>query len=163
MGTHSCIAKPEGDGWRGRYVHWDGYPTGVGVTLVTALTEAFKGDLDAMTAKLIDNEPVGWSIIAGADLSQPGCWVDSGDRPNNAPASYSARGETGDTWITSQDEAFPGVEWVYVLTPSGVMVWEGDGGAFGMGGGNFRDPVMVPWGDVVGMAKVEQDTDVRNA
>lgn len=27
MATRSIIAEPYGDGWRGRYCHWDGYPS----------------------------------------------------------------------------------------------------------------------------------------
>jgi hypothetical protein len=34
MGTRSMILKPHGDAWVGRYVHWDGYPTGVGQELM---------------------------------------------------------------------------------------------------------------------------------
>lgn len=30
MSTRSAIARPAGDGWEGRYHHFDGYPSGVG-------------------------------------------------------------------------------------------------------------------------------------
>lgn len=33
MGTRSVIAKPHGDGFMGKYCHWDGYPSGVGAAL----------------------------------------------------------------------------------------------------------------------------------
>jgi hypothetical protein len=72
------------------------------------------------------------------------------------PQSYSARGETGDTWITSEDVEVSGAEWCYVITPAGLLVLEGDMGAFGMGGGNWRNPEIVRWGDVVAMRAIEE-------
>ena len=33
MGTRSIVGVPHGDGVRGRYCHWDGYPSGVGAAL----------------------------------------------------------------------------------------------------------------------------------
>ena len=34
MGTRSIIAKRDGDAVRAIYCHWDGYPSGVGATLL---------------------------------------------------------------------------------------------------------------------------------
>lgn len=201
MGTRGCIAKPEGDGWAGRYHHWDSYPEGLGRTLQRVHAE-LDGNLDEMIALLIDGEPVGWSTIVGKDMSLPKGWHDSSDRDalcvecgkamwrhyaqyypettstrcpwvNGArrkgllkrdeivqlghsfeappeplnPQSYSSRGEEGDQWIRSTDEDVSGAEWCYVLTPAGIMVLEGDFGAFGMGGGNWHGAVLVPWDD----------------
>ena len=79
------------------------------------------------------------------------------------PQSYTARGEKpsdpeGD-YVRSTDDAVMGAEWVYVLCKGGIRVWEGDMGAFGCGGGNFRDPVMVPWGDLPAMLAIEGAED----
>lgn len=79
MSTRAVIAKPDGDGFRGRYHHFDGYPSGLGVALVGTLAEQFGGDLEAMVTRLIDEEHVGWSNIIGHDLSMPSCWHDSSD------------------------------------------------------------------------------------
>ena len=34
MGTRSVIAVKTDTGWKGRYCHWDGYPSGVGANLL---------------------------------------------------------------------------------------------------------------------------------
>lgn len=77
MGTRSIVAEPHGDGFRGRYVHWDGYPSGVGASLFEAYRTRFEGDHEAMTLYLIDEEPVGWSVLAGIDWTLPKGWHDS--------------------------------------------------------------------------------------
>ena len=76
MSTRSVIARPV-DGveldFRGRYVHSDGYPSGVGQTLFVALREQFNGDLGAMLKLIIDDHPAGWSSLMNADFSlKPG-------------------------------------------------------------------------------------------
>lgn len=76
MSTRSVIAEPYGDGWRGRYHHFDGYPSGVGATLWDLFHGYYLEDLDAMTHRLITDEPVGWSNINGADMNLPNCWTD---------------------------------------------------------------------------------------
>lgn len=217
MGTRGIIAKPDGDGWMGRYHHWDSYPSGLGVTLLSVYDSVFDGDVDAMIEYLVDGEPVGWSTINGADWSLPKGWHDRHDpdgpcalctlpmwrhyaqyypeggpddpmingsrrsgliHPDEVmqlghahvdveqpqgPQSYSARGESpeGDHWHRSTDDDASGAEWCYVLCRGGIMVYEGDFGAFGMGGGNFRDPVFVPWGDVnmTAMVAIEEHED----
>lgn len=85
MSTRAIIAKPEGDGWVGTYHHYDGYPTGLGTTLLEAHAGYFAGDVDAMTRYLIDDELVGWSDINGADWSQAKGWHDHHD-PNGTCA-----------------------------------------------------------------------------
>lgn len=39
MSTRSVIARPDGDGFAGRYAHWDGYPTCRGAQLWQTFTE----------------------------------------------------------------------------------------------------------------------------
>lgn len=212
MGTRGVIAKPDGDGWKGRYHHWDSYPSGLGLALLKGYDEL--GSADELVRVLVDEETVGWSTICGADLTLPKGWHDRSD-PNglcalceapmwrhyaqyypeggpddpmvngarrkglihpdqivqlghsfedkpptsNPPQSYSARGETGDQWITSQDEDVAGTEWVYVITSAGLMVWEGDLGMFGCGGGNFRGRGLVRWGDADAMRALEGDSE----
>lgn len=73
MSTRSVIARPAGDGFAGRYHHFDGYPTGLGKTLWDLYRDRYAEDLEAMTAELIDAHPAGWSSINGADWSlEPG-------------------------------------------------------------------------------------------
>ena len=69
MSTRSVIARPTTPGhFRGRYHHWDGYPSGVGVTLVELYNGIFKQDLGRMLKVLLDDHPAGWSTINGANF-----------------------------------------------------------------------------------------------
>jgi hypothetical protein len=67
MSTRSVIAKPVGDGWEGRYHHWDGYPAGVGAELFHLYHNVFGHSVERMRKVLIDQHPAGWSTIIGAD------------------------------------------------------------------------------------------------
>lgn len=160
MSTRSCIAKPEGDGWKGRYHHSDGYPSGLGRFLFEAHNGFFGGDTEAMVKYLVDDEPVGWSFIIGTDLSVGPEWREYEDYPlvpadrarykgekdysALGPQSYSKRGEEGDSWITSADGPDIMIEWVYVLTTGGLMVLSGSHA--------FLD--LVRWDDPEGVEKV---------
>lgn len=143
MSTHACVAKPDGEAIDGRYVHFDGYPSGLGVTLIEGL-ERFDGDLVAMTTKLIDNERVGWSVLAGIDLTEEPTWRDYSEEPSNSPLSYSARGETNELIITSvQHAADCGCDWLYVLRPEGIAVYNLERKERYLG--------VVAWGDTAAM------------
>lgn len=142
MSTHACVAKPDGEAIDGRYVHFDGYPSGLGVTLIEGL-ERFDGDLVAMTTKLIDNERVGWSVLAGSDLTEEPAWQGITEEPRRNPLSYSARGETDELIITSvQHAADCGCDWLYVLRPEGITVYDLNG---------RRNHGVVAWGDTAAM------------
>lgn len=81
MSTRAAIARPNGDGFLGRYHHWDGYPQGLGQTLYELAQSNEKrhamelpptpwnGDVEQMLKVLIDDHPAGWSTINGADFS----------------------------------------------------------------------------------------------
>lgn len=131
MSTRSCVARALGDGWMGRYVHSDGYPTCRGRELWQLLHVTFDGDVDAMLAVLIDQHPAGWSHLGGDWSKTPGYrngygspelsyheWVMSA-----GPACYchGARSESENT-IThdASDPLF--IEWVYVFSPSHLTI-----------------------------------------
>ena len=59
MGTRSLVLKPHGDGFEGRYVHYDGYPTGVGI----ALLRIVKRDGLEKARKTIIDDHYYWSCI----------------------------------------------------------------------------------------------------
>lgn len=103
------------------------------------------------------------SLVKPSEIVQLGHSFGHRPPPPLGPQSYTARGETptnpeGD-YTRPSDEDAGGAEWVYVLCPGGVLVFEGDVGMFGMGGGNFGNPVLVPWGDVPAMLAVEDRGD----
>lgn len=115
----------------GKYHHSDGYPSGLGLYLFWTHRDFFGGDTKAMVKFFVDDEPVGWSNVIDTNLAVGPAWDDfSGDRTQNGPQSYSKRGETpasvdGD-WRRSSDGPDYDIEWVYILTPGGLMVVDGE-------------------------------------
>lgn len=153
MGTRSTVAVPEGDSWRGRYVHWDGYPSGVGGALQHIRAELYPDDLDGMV-KMLTVDHWYWSTLDGAgqlsdiDKDDPR-WVpvpDVGVAGNEQQASP-------DEWVKPEDDY--GCEWAYVLTPAGIVVFEatleGGGHATGWFGSNpdvrWKYRATVAWDD----------------
>lgn len=79
MSTRSVIARPTTPGhFSGRYHHWDGYPSGVGITLVELYNGFFKQDLGRMLKVLLDDHPAGWSTINGANFRLKPGYADDG-------------------------------------------------------------------------------------
>lgn len=69
MSTRSMVArKTENNGFIGRYIHWDGYISGVGLSIMYAV-EHF--GFEKAVSVLLDEHPAGWSGIAGCDWSLP--------------------------------------------------------------------------------------------
>lgn len=81
MSTRSIIARAVGDGFRGRYHHWDGYPTGLGKALWGLHRGHFEGDLARMLRALIDDHPAGWSTIVDRDFSLTPGYIEYGHGP----------------------------------------------------------------------------------
>jgi hypothetical protein len=68
MSTRSVIAIPEGDSWKGRYHHSDGYPSGVGRELFKLVNErGLKWTRKTLMAHM-------WSTILSADWSLEPEW-----------------------------------------------------------------------------------------
>lgn len=117
MSTRSCIARPIGDEWEGRYHHSDGYPTGLGADLWQLVQ---RNGVEWARRVLID-EHAGWSCILGADWSKaPGF---DGEGPHCY--CHGSRSEEG-WWIRSRDQKHNEalhIEWVYVLGNMGLAVY----------------------------------------
>lgn len=73
MSTRGVIARKSGDGFVGRYHHWDSYPSGLGRTLYQW---AQRMPRDRMIHLLIDEHPAGWSTIVGSNLCLVPSYVD---------------------------------------------------------------------------------------
>ncbi|MGX1759909.1 hypothetical protein ACWIG5_23880 [Streptomyces lydicus] len=67
MTSRSFIARPDGVGYRGIYVHHDGQPSHHLPLLLAAYQGRFNRDVEAMTRHLVDDVAVGWDEI-GTDL-----------------------------------------------------------------------------------------------
>lgn len=169
MSTRAIIAKPDGDGWKGRYHHSDGYPTGLGLTLITAKDWFFRGNLASMIQHLIDAEPLGWSTINVLNPSNPPAWCNglthkppcTGESHNHThPQSYTARGEEaqpGGNWVSDKDATESWCDWAYVLREEGIEViairyYFSDESPHKREAVSFG---IVAWGDVDGMSAKE--------
>ena len=119
MSTRAIIARQQGDGWEGRYHHFDGYPRGLGATLYALYHGHFQRDIDGMLAVLIDEHPAGWSSIHDADWSQPPAFQPFDAPSPRAPSCYchGARHEAADLRTPDAPDHFE--EWLYVLSPVG--------------------------------------------
>ena len=82
MGTRSLIAKKEKNGYFAIYCHWDGYPEGVGKTLMRHYTDAKKvdalldlGDISSLGEEIgkkhnFDKRPAGQTNAYGRDRGE---------------------------------------------------------------------------------------------
>lgn len=78
---HTCTE------WEAVYCHFDGYPEGVGDTLVRNWRDHFEGNTQAIVDFIMSTQ-VGWSSLTGADFSKPPTW-DIED--NSQPRWYDDR------------------------------------------------------------------------
>jgi len=130
MGTRGVIArlterKVKGNiyfSFKGRYHHWDSYPSGLGKTLYNLYNEFFNKDLVKMLKVLIDDHPAGWSTINGADFSLNAGWIgNSGADYENKevkkqPVCYCHGDRHEDEWLcTDKNASGSGCEWAYAF------------------------------------------------
>lgn len=124
MGTRSVVAVPTADGgWKGRYVHWDGYPEGVG----SALAKIVQRDGYDTAVRVLTQDHYGWSSVTGEEHQELTLGYTDG-RFEAVPGygvAYTTKGgqSSPDEWITSDGD--PGwTEYAYVLHPDSVRVLE---------------------------------------
>lgn len=120
MGTHALVgvytdAKKEH--WQARYVHYDGYPDGVGNTIFKAYKTVFGKDAKKLAKFLMRHA---WSTLAGCDLSLRPVALERKFKANNInparPVYY--RDETGSNDIfTDQDNTYC-VFYAYIVDPN---------------------------------------------
>lgn len=72
MSTRSIVGRTEGDGFAGRYVHWDGYPMYQG-PILWAWVRAHLSDRDGLRAELdaFVDEHTGYNLLLRAEASAP--------------------------------------------------------------------------------------------
>lgn len=151
MSTRSVIGVYNKDGatWKGRYVHFDGYPTGVGKWIYEEIRRHFADKIPDFFDKIMA-ETVGWSCLCGSDFTKLPSWNDNiggswdEDFP---PQSYRARGEDqggpDGTFITSDSEDDIGTEWAYIWTENTSLI-------------DVYERLSYGW-QKAGMINVEQD------
>jgi hypothetical protein len=112
MSTRSIIAIPDGQSWKGRYCHWDGYPANMGMEL----TAIIRRDGYETAIKVLTEDNRSWSSIK-SDQSAT-------DAPNDIPGYGTAHNDLDDgedPWLFPNDEDW--TEWAYVMNPFGIAVY----------------------------------------
>jgi hypothetical protein len=117
MGTRGVIARHTGEGkFKGRYHHWDSYPSGLGKTLFHVRLKEFNSDTEAMLKFLLDDH-IGWSSINDSD------WKEEPGYGEEGPQCYchGERDELG-WWSTEKDASESGCEWAYVFKDTTMLI-----------------------------------------
>lgn len=117
MSTNSVIGVAVGTGWRGRYVHWDGYPEGVGARV----WELIQRDGAVLAVQVLTLEHHGWSQIHRDELGD----YDTPSRFAAVPGYGVAYtdDEHPDEWITPDGDTW-GTEWAYIVGEGSLMVYK---------------------------------------
>lgn len=149
MSTRSVVAAADGDAWtRGRYVHSDGYPDGVGRTLWTLVA---RDGVEAVL-RVITEEHYGWSNLHASQpdikgvrvspkatfgtyeygspqqvalvLRKGGMYGDGrfGNVPGYGIAYTTHQGQSNaDKWVEFNGDNW-GTEWAYALGAGGMLI-----------------------------------------
>jgi hypothetical protein len=150
MGTRSVVAVQQDDSFKGRYIHWDGYPSGVGEQLLAII----KRDGVERAREVLLGEHYGWSNL---DFTQKDGPLRFGldDGRFTAVQGYGVayttfKGQSSvDDWITNDGDDW-GTEWAYILRDDEIVVLErvypDDGDAHATGWfGVSHDNDKVDW------------------
>jgi hypothetical protein len=120
MSTRSCVAIPQGDGWKGRYVHSDGYPEHMVPALLDLISR--KG-VDRVQDVLINWNP-GWSFIGSYEGITNYLGEDRAHFVSDYGLAYTKHEANMTDWITSEDNDALFIEFVYILGPKSLIVLE---------------------------------------
>ena len=122
MGTRSVVAARQDDGsWRGRYVHWDGYPEGVGQAVKEII--ARDGREKAIQTLMVDN--YGWSAVNAQDEQDLGLgYTDGRFRavPGYGVAYTTEQNQShSEEWYGPEDLEGSWIEYVHIIEPDGSV------------------------------------------
>lgn len=122
MATRCIIAEPHGDGWRGRYSHWDGYPS----AKLPELFALVKRDGVETVRKVLLHDNYSWSSI------DPDCVLDGVERDTHwsVIAGYGeAHNDLSNPpdFFTQSDTDFAWAEFLYILGDASVFVFRAVG------------------------------------
>ncbi len=120
MSTRSCVAIPQGDGWKGRYVHSDGYPEHMVPTLLDLI--ARKG-VERVRDVLINWNP-GWSWLGKEEGITNNLGPGRAHFVSDYGLAYTKKEQPMSAWITSEENDPLFIEYVYILGPKSLIVLE---------------------------------------
>lgn len=120
MSTRSVVAIPQGDGWKGRYVHFDGYPDHMLPTLLSLIDR--KG-VDRVIDVLINWNP-GWSFLGVDEGSRNMLGEDRAHFVSDYGLAYTRQEQSMDEWYTHDNASPLFIEFVYILGPKSITVLE---------------------------------------
>jgi len=117
VSTRSIIAKQDGDIWKGRYAHWDGYPTHQGKSIWAIVQR----DGYEKAVKTFVDDHFYWSVVK--PLQEPGeptesrweiveGYGEAGNEEQASPDEWHTPADLDDTWC----------EWVYIIAKGGLLV-----------------------------------------
>jgi len=105
MSTRSLVARATGqDTFVGRYVHFDGYPSGVGRSLWNVCRRTFEGDADRMLASIIDDN------VGGIDDIDERAFREGGK-----PVTRNGKVDADEYLLADAQAAQFGCEYAYVF------------------------------------------------
>lgn len=118
MSTRSIVAIPLDNGFRGRYVHSDGYPTHMG----RALHIIAKRDGVEKARRTLVEDHFSWSVLF-PERSDEELGEFAHGRDDTAVSGYGVayKEATADEWCDSKDPDGD-LEWAYVLNDTSVSV-----------------------------------------
>lgn len=121
MSTRSVVAIPTANGgWKGRYVHFDGYPE----HMLPALTDLIsRKGLDRVIDVLINWNPA-WASIGGGDAVFASTLGGTSHKVSDYGVAYKRSESSMDSWYTDQNNDPLFIEFVYILEPTGIRVLE---------------------------------------
>lgn len=129
MSTRSIIAEPYGDGWRGRYCHWDGHPK----TKVPQFVELVLRDGVETVRSVIIHKHYSWSQINPAYKPDPTTQFEIVD-------GYGEAHNDGEVhWFTHLETELAWAEYVYILGDKELFV-------FGVSADLLSPNKLVPMG-----------------
>ena len=119
MGTRSAVCEPYGDSYRGRYVHWDGYPSYNGRVLWALV---HRDGLERVREVLI-HQHFEWSSLKLDEVD---------DTESHYRSAYDFVAGYGnafraptDWWVTPYNDG--DTEWRYVLADDALWIYMGFG------------------------------------
>jgi hypothetical protein len=120
MGTRSAIAiRTEDGGFKGRYVHWDGYPDGVG----RAVRQIIERDGREKALEVLLEDHYGWSTVDGEEEQDLGIGREDGRFvavPGYGVAYTTEQNQSSpDEWVTYLGDW--GTEYIYIVEDDGTI------------------------------------------